>query len=193
MRIAHRDHGRQDVVPRLRLHHGFVGEHAAVPADVAELLGRLAVAVAQPVAGVMGDVELAVGIGGQAMAAGLVVGAGAFDGRVVLGDVEIDRPGAQGGGQRRQGLVEFGSRLSSRILRAGCDLPARCSPACRAACGPCRPGSRRCRDGRSVRAAAPCVSNCACRPSRFLLRRRAARRNRRRCRRPRGTSRRSVF
>ena len=34
--VAHLDHGRQDVVPGLRLHHDVVGEHAAVPADVLE-------------------------------------------------------------------------------------------------------------------------------------------------------------
>ncbi len=42
-------------------------------------LGRLAALVAQPEAGVLGDVELAVGIGRQAVAAGLVVRAGAVD------------------------------------------------------------------------------------------------------------------
>ena len=43
------------------------------------VLVRLPVVVAQPVAGVLDDVELAVGVGRQAVAAGLVVGAGAVD------------------------------------------------------------------------------------------------------------------
>ena len=49
----------------------------------------------QPVAGVLDDVELAVGIVGQAVASGLVVRAGALHGRVVLRDVEVDRPRPQ--------------------------------------------------------------------------------------------------
>ncbi len=69
-------------------------------------LGELAVLVAEPEAGVMGDVELAVGVGRQAVAAGVVVRARAEDGGVVLGDVEVDRPGPQRGGQRLEGLVE---------------------------------------------------------------------------------------
>ena len=47
------------------------------------------------------------------------------------------------------------------------------------------------RAGRPSRAARPCASRCACRPSRSPLRRRAARRSPRRCRRPAGRSRRS--
>ena len=99
MPVPHGDHRREDVVPRLRLHHDFVGEHAAVPADVAERLGQVARLVAEPVAGMTRDVELAGWVGGQAVPAGLVVRAGAVDGAVVLGDVEVDRPGAQGGGE----------------------------------------------------------------------------------------------
>src|SRR5947208_101031 len=48
MRIPDRAHRREDAVPRLRFHHDFVGEHAAVPADVFDLAGHVAVAVAQP-------------------------------------------------------------------------------------------------------------------------------------------------
>ena len=69
-------------------------------------LVRLAVLVAQPEAGVMGDVELAVGVGRQAVAAGVVVRSRAEDGGVVLGDVEVDRPGPQRRGQGLQCLVE---------------------------------------------------------------------------------------
>src|SRR5271157_1261785 len=73
VRVADADHRCEDVVPRLRLHHDGVGEHAAVPADVPELLGELPTLVAEPEAGVMGDVQLAAGVGRQAVAAGVVV------------------------------------------------------------------------------------------------------------------------
>ena len=55
--------------------------------------------VTHPVTGVMGDLEFALRVVGQTMPACLVVRARTFHGRVVLGDVEIDRPGTQG---RRQ-------------------------------------------------------------------------------------------
>src|SRR6266487_6452006 len=47
--VANGDHGAENVVPRLLLHHHFVGEHAAVPADVQEGLGEVLLFVAQPV------------------------------------------------------------------------------------------------------------------------------------------------
>ena len=106
VRLADGDHGREDAVPRFGLLHRFVGEHAAVPADVLEFLGEVAVTVAHPEAGVMGDFELAVRIVRQAMSARLVVGAGAFDRGVVLGDVQVDGPWTQGGGQACQRLIE---------------------------------------------------------------------------------------
>ena len=76
---------------------------------MAEALERAAGFVAQPVAGVLGNIELAGGIGRLAVAAGLVVGAGAVDGAVVLGDVEIDRPG-------RKLVVSFLIASSSLLL-----------------------------------------------------------------------------
>ncbi len=108
MRVADGDHRGEDVVPGLRLHHHGVGEHAAVPADVAERLGQLAGLVAEPEAGVVRDVELAVGVGRQAVSAGVVVRPRAVHGGVVLRDVEVDRPGPQRGRQGLQGLVERG-------------------------------------------------------------------------------------
>src|SRR4051794_22963256 len=57
MLIPHLHHHPQDVVPRLRLHHHFVGEHAAVPADVPQPLHGMAGAVLEPEAGVLRDVE----------------------------------------------------------------------------------------------------------------------------------------
>ena len=58
--------------------------------------------------------ELAVRIVGQAMPAGLIVRAGAVHRGVVLGDVKIDRPGTQGGGELFQRLVELAACPSSR-------------------------------------------------------------------------------
>ena len=60
-----------------------------------ELAVDVAVLVAQPEAGVLDDVELAVGIERLAVAAGLVVRAGALDRGVVLRDVEVDGPRPQ--------------------------------------------------------------------------------------------------
>ena len=106
--------------------------------------------VLEPVAGALGDVELAVGIVGRAVAAGFVVGAGAVHGAVVLGDVEVDGPGAQGVGHGVVGGVRIRpSRVA--FLEQGV-LRARCSPAGRDRCGPGRPGSRRSRACRSLRA-----------------------------------------
>ena len=109
VRVPHGDHRRQNVVPGLALHHHGVGEHAAVPADVPDALGRLAVGVAEPEAGVADDVQLAVGVGGQAVPAGLVVRARAMHRAVVLGHVEVDRP-------RPQRVGELGVRLVEPVL-----------------------------------------------------------------------------
>ena len=49
----------------------------------------------EPDLGAGGDVEFAVGIIGLAMATGLLVGARAVDGAVVLGHVEVEGPGAE--------------------------------------------------------------------------------------------------
>ena len=63
--------------------------------------------VAEPVAGVVRNVELALGVVRQAMTARLVVRAAAVHRGVVLGDVEIDRPGPQGRGQLAIGGFEL--------------------------------------------------------------------------------------
>ena len=81
-----------------------VREHAAVPADVFHpAFGG----VLEPVSGASGDVEFSVRIVDLAVAAGLVVGAGAVNGAVVLGDAEIDGPRAQGVGHGLVGGPEF--------------------------------------------------------------------------------------
>src|SRR5688500_4799622 len=60
--VSDLDHGGKNVVPGLRLHHDFVGEHATVPTDVFEFFRDFALAVAEPVAGVARNVELPAGI-----------------------------------------------------------------------------------------------------------------------------------
>ena len=85
--VARGRHCAQDIVPGIGLHHDFVGEHAAVPADVFDAPRR---GVPQPVFGGSGDIEFSVGVVGLAMSPGLVVRAGAVDGAVVLGDVNAD-------------------------------------------------------------------------------------------------------
>jgi hypothetical protein len=60
--FADSDHGAQNLVPGFRLHHHVVGEHAAVPTDVPNLLGEVAFLVAQPKAGMMRDPQFAVGV-----------------------------------------------------------------------------------------------------------------------------------
>src|SRR5579872_4433207 len=95
MGVAYLDHGADHRVPRLLpLHHG-IGEHAAVPADVPHLPGQVALFVAQPVAGMLGDIELAVGIGDLAVPAGLLMVARPEDGSVILRDVKIEGPWPQ--------------------------------------------------------------------------------------------------
>src|SRR5688572_18834856 len=68
--LADLDHAGENVIPRLLLLHDLVREHATVPADVLHLLGDLAAAVAEPVSGVAGDVQLALRIADLAVAAG---------------------------------------------------------------------------------------------------------------------------
>src|SRR6266568_8107392 len=97
--LADGEHSGEDVIPGLLVHQDRVGEHTTVPANVADGLGQVPARVAEPEAGVVGDVEFAVGVGGEAMAAGLVVRAGAADGGIVLRDMEINRPRAQRGGK----------------------------------------------------------------------------------------------
>ncbi len=95
MRVLHRQHRGENVVPSLWLVHDFIGEHAAVPADVPAGRQDVAVLVAKPEASVMSDVELAVGIIGQTVATCLVMAAGTMHGGIVLSHMKIDRPGPQ--------------------------------------------------------------------------------------------------
>jgi hypothetical protein len=95
VRIPHRNHRRQNVIPRLRIKHRFVREHAAVPIDVLRAARWLALLITKPQASGAHDIHLAVGVVGQTVASSLVVRAGAFDRRVVLRDVEVFHPRAQ--------------------------------------------------------------------------------------------------
>ena len=67
---------------------------------------RLSIVVAQPEAGVAGDIQLAVRIVGQAMTARLVVRSRPLHGRVVLRHVKIERPRPQRPRHRLQRIVE---------------------------------------------------------------------------------------
>src|SRR5207244_3793964 len=86
MRIADFDHRCEDRVPRLLVFEHGVGEHAAVPANVAD---ASAVGVFEPGAGCLHDVELAVGVVGGAVAARFFMAAGAVDRAVVLSHMEV--------------------------------------------------------------------------------------------------------
>lgn len=104
MSVTDLDHGVEDVVPGAWcLEHG-VREHTAIPADVLDAAGC---GVFEPVTGGLGYVELAVRIVSAAMLASLVVAACTVDGSVVLGDVEVDGPGAESIGHLFIGGPEF--------------------------------------------------------------------------------------
>ena len=105
VRVTNFEHGRQNVVPGLLLHHRFVGEHTSIPADVLEGFGEIAVLVAQPETGIAGDIEFPVGIEGQAMPSGFVVRTGPKHRGIILSHVEIDGPRTQGGGQLTKSIV----------------------------------------------------------------------------------------
>ncbi len=115
--VADGNHGAEDIVPGLWLHQCFVGEHAAVPADVLESAAGFAGFVAEPVARVFDDVDFAVGCVRQAVAAGFVVRAGAEDFAVVLGDVEVDGPWPQGVGEFLVAGIEGGRVVPLEVGR----------------------------------------------------------------------------
>ena len=100
--------------------------------------------------------------------------------RVVLGDVEIDRPGAQRGGQLLERRVERGRVLPVEV--GGQDRVFRRVVAqhVQQRVGHVGLEAERLAGGRPFPAAGPCAANCACRPSRFRPRRPAARRGPRR-------------
>ena len=89
IRLVDGDHGLEHLVPGVGAFEDRVVEHAAIPTDVLDAACRR---ILEPIAGTLDDVELAVGVGGEAMPPGFIVRAAAVNGRVVLGHVEIDRP-----------------------------------------------------------------------------------------------------
>ena len=106
MSIADGDHGGQNVVPGLLFHHHLIGEHAAVPAKVSKGLGQPAILAVQPVSRVVRDAQLAVGVIGQTVVAGLVVRAGTFHRAIVLRHVEINGPGTKRRRKRFHGRIQ---------------------------------------------------------------------------------------
>src|SRR4051794_40557245 len=99
MSTADRYHRAQDIVPCLPLHERFVWEHASVPADVIEAPAGLSVIIAEPIPGVLHDVDLSVRGVRQAMAPRFVMRSRSEDFAIVLGHMEINRPGSQGGSE----------------------------------------------------------------------------------------------
>src|SRR6266568_4396536 len=83
VRFADGEHGGEDVVPGLLVHQDRVGEHATVPANVADGFRQVPARVAEPEAGVVRDVEFAFVFGCEAMAAVLVLRTGGSDGGIV--------------------------------------------------------------------------------------------------------------
>ena len=74
MRIADVGHHAEDVAPRLLLHHRLRSGTCSRPSRcAASRASAVPALVAQPVAGIVDDVQLAVGIVRQAVTAGLVV------------------------------------------------------------------------------------------------------------------------
>ena len=104
MGISDVDHRFEDGVPSVGVFECGVGEHTAIPADVfdAAVGGTF-----EPVAGAFCDIEFAVGIIGGAVFTGLVVVACAVHVAIVLGDVEIDCPRAEGIGYFFVGRLKF--------------------------------------------------------------------------------------
>ena len=73
MVFANLDHRGKNVIPGLLPHQRFIREQAAIPADMLRLLRDLAFLIAQPGARIAAYIQLAVGIGGKAVLAGLVM------------------------------------------------------------------------------------------------------------------------
>ena len=95
MSFANCDHRSQDVIPRLGFHHDFIGEHAAIPAQVAAGLGQLPILLTQPVTGHFDNINLPIWIIGQTVTSGLVMRTRTLDGGIVLGNVKVDSPWPQ--------------------------------------------------------------------------------------------------
>lgn len=95
MRVTHLDHRIKDGVPGAWCFEDGIREHAAIPTDV---LDAACLGVFEPVTGTFHDIELAVRIVSTAVLASLVVATSAMDSTVVLGDVEVDGPRAEGVG-----------------------------------------------------------------------------------------------
>jgi hypothetical protein len=96
MLVPHLQHGGQNVIPSLLLHHHVIGEHAAIPANVFKCLGQIAVLATHPKPCVFWNIELAVLVGDHAVTPGLVVIAQALHRAIILRHMKINRPGPQG-------------------------------------------------------------------------------------------------
>jgi len=99
MVVPYFDQGCKDIVPGLLFHQNFVGEHAAIPANVLKGLGEFAVFIAQPKACMLCNIELSVRIKCLAVSSCFVVRPCAMNGSIVLCYMEINGPWAQCAGQ----------------------------------------------------------------------------------------------
>src|SRR5438105_905904 len=67
------DHGGQNVIPDLLAGHDVVGKHAAVPADMFELLRHLPFVVPHPIPSIPRNIQFAARIGDHAMTSGFIM------------------------------------------------------------------------------------------------------------------------
>ena len=177
VRVAHRDHRRRERRSRSRVDHHGVGEHAAVPADVLEARVGLPSSsrIQTPASRTMSSLPL--GSSGRQWRPVLSCEPEPFTVRVVLRDVEIDGPGAQRVRSScvarrpdvRSGPVEVfrQSAVFGRVVAEREEHGVR-------HVGLKAEGLGAVHHFQQFHHAA---SSCACRPSRFRLRRRAARRS----------------
>ena len=75
MSIADGDHRGENMIPGLLFHHDCIGEHAAVPTDMADGFGKAPIVSVKPVTGMVSNGEFTVRIIGQTMMARFVMGA----------------------------------------------------------------------------------------------------------------------
>src|SRR5687768_17873924 len=102
MHLPYLDHGGEDVVPGLLLHHHRIREHTTIPANVLESFCKLAVFIAQPMACIRGYIELAVRISSLTVATRLIMRPGSKYCPIVLCNVKVDSPGTQRFGDFRK-------------------------------------------------------------------------------------------
>ena len=92
MGILHGNHSPEDILPCPCLTHHRIRKHAAVPTNVAKGFRWLAAFVAQPISGVVRDIQFSGGIVRETMVAGFIMSARTLHRAIILSDVKINRP-----------------------------------------------------------------------------------------------------